>query len=126
MDKLTFGNRESYFKKIEQVLIPNWRNEVKLAKKLRQLIDPEKLCSVKVEILAAISQDLEAVDKAELKNQRLEWNTRYSVLKRKKEYNNLVNAKQQLEIQKRELVNEREELENEISFYLRELTANSM
>ena len=117
---------ESYFKIIEQILIPNWRNEVQLGKNLRHIIDPVKLCSVNIKVLTSISEDLEAADKAELKNQRIEWNTRYSVQKRKKEYNNLERVCQQLQIHKSNLTDEKMKLKEEISFYMIELRVNPM
>ena len=126
MEKLVSKKTESYFEKVEHILIPNWRNGVKSGKSLRHIINPVKLCSLKIEVLTSIIEELEAVDVAELKNQRLEWNTRYSVQKRMDEFKRLEQQCKQLLALKNKLTEEKIQLENDISFYISKLQSDPL
>ncbi|KAI6646117.1 hypothetical protein LOD99_9468 [Oopsacas minuta] len=115
----SIAEQESYFKEIQSILMPNWREQIRSGKTLLEIVDICRLDEVNIRELNFMLKNLTNLDVAQLKSLRMkikdrQYRTRVS-------YNNgdkLLQEIQDLEAEKEALLTKRKEMMKEINFYL--------
>ena len=109
---------EIAYSKISELLLPDWKKRLSEGRKLKDLVDPDKLCGVSLKELDMTSKILQKEHFSDLKNNRLDLKTKKSVLKRKEKWKEELKRHEKevtaLECEKQTLIQDREELIEEI------------